>query len=102
MAKQVTLLSRFKPSERKLIRSYQRLFDKDNPDAHVILNHLADSCHMFQSTFLGSGERDEMLFQEGERNVFLRILTYLNLSPEELLEKYHEEEDVEVTDENIV
>ena len=90
------LLGRFNATERKKIRAYQTVFDREIPAVNLVLRDLALKGHVFESTF--SEDVNEMLLAEGERNCVLRILTILNLSPEEILELSHEDEQQEVTD----
>jgi hypothetical protein len=88
-----TLLARFNPRERVLIRKYQAVFDTSREDVKAVLRDMAYKSHMFDSVFSGYGTED-MLIAEGERNSFLRLMSILNLSPEEIMEMTQEEEEV--------
>lgn len=73
-----------------LIIAYQDTFKTKK--GQEVLHDLMKRCHYFHSSFTGNSE--ETIFREGERNVINMILTELNLSPSEIL-KYLEKREVE-------
>lgn len=63
-------------------RAYHTLF-KETMQGKTVLADMMKAHHVFDSTF--SSKPLEMAFREGERNVVLRILTILDISPEEAI-----------------
>lgn len=69
-------------------RAYQFTFN-DGPHAQAVLRDLARFCRATDTTF-HENERVHAVL-EGRREVFLRIQNYLQLSPDDLWEKYRKE-----------
>ena len=65
-------------------QSYQFTFAEDNVYAQAVLADLAKFCRADQSTFHVDPRASAVL--EGRREVWLRIQTYLNLTPDEIWE----------------
>lgn len=79
-------------SERKI--AYLRVFKPDDKAAHadsveIVLKDLAKFCRANTSCF-NSDPRAHAL-QEGRREVWLRIMEHLNLTPDEYWDKYGRE-----------
>lgn len=71
-----------KPLEKKKakITAYHRIFNTD--DGRAVLKDMMNVHFIFSSTFSKNpGEKD---MNEGERNVVLRLMKILNISPEEM------------------
>jgi hypothetical protein len=66
-------------------RAYQMAFN--TPAGEAILIDLAPFCRS-RETCVVPGDRDRTYVLEGRREVFLRIRDYLDLTPEQLVEKY--------------
>lgn len=64
--------------------AYERLFDKTNPDASIVLADLARFCRATESTFKADDRLHAVL--EGRREVWLRIQKYINMTQDELFE----------------
>ena len=67
-------------------RSYCRVFDKANPDVHLILSDLAKFCRAQETCFAADDRTTALL--EGRREVLLRIQQHLNMTEEELWSIY--------------
>lgn len=69
--------------KRQVYQAYKQVFD--SPEARMVL---ADMCAA-HSVFNGGFDPDPYAhaFNAGERNTVLRILTIINLSPEDILEE---------------
>ena len=70
-------------------QAYVRVFGHDTIETRIVLADLAKFCRANQTTFLEDPRAHAAL--EGRREVFLRIQTYLELSPDELWELYRKE-----------
>lgn len=66
--------------------AYIRLFDKQSPYTHTVLEDLAKFCRADESTFHPDSRIHATL--EGRREVWLRIQNFLKLTPDELV-NYH-------------
>lgn len=67
-------------------RAYDRVFDPAGVDQKIVLKDLARFCRADQSTFNPDPRVHALI--EGRREVWLRIQTYLNLTPDQLWELY--------------
>lgn len=65
-------------------RAYQQTFNKHSPAAQYVLGDLMHFCHANKSTHVQGGDRDDLLRNEGRRQVWLRMQQALNLTPEEM------------------
>lgn len=80
--------SRLKAKD-KLIRRQQNyivVFNKEAPVDRAVLEDLAQYCFAHKSTF--DADPRVHAFQEGRRDVWLRISQHLNLSAQQLWELY--------------
>jgi len=66
-------------------RAYQLAFGSAAGEA--VLTDLTPFCRA-RETCVVPGDRDKTFVLEGRREVFLRIRDYLDLTPEQLVEKY--------------
>ena len=68
---------------KKLHRKYQEVFDLDSPQ---VISVLSDMCRA-HGVFDGGFSLDPYMnaFNSGERNAVLRILTILNMKPEDII-----------------
>lgn len=66
-------------------RAYELVFGTDAGKA--VLTDLAPFCRA-KETCIVPGDRDRTYVLEGRREVYLRIREYLDLSPEELTDRY--------------
>ena len=67
-------------------RAYQLAFN--SPGGEGVLFDLGIFCRARESCVV-PGDRDRTYLLEGRREVYLRIRDYLDLTPEQLVEKYH-------------
>jgi hypothetical protein len=67
-------------------RAYQLVFDNPGSGAAVLLD-LGIFCRA-RETCVIPGDRDLTYVLEGRREVYLRIRDYLDLTPEQLVERY--------------
>jgi len=76
--------------KRYLAYVYSKVFNLDDPDVKVVIRDLCLAHNVFDGGF----DPDPYLnaFNSGERNVILRILTILKLTPEEIANLAEEEE----------
>lgn len=73
---------RGKRASERLSNAYRNLFLSGSEDAQIVLADLAASTGFF--TALPDGATPEQLAaHNGKRSAFLRIFTYLNMTPEE-------------------
>lgn len=86
MAKKVSELAK-QSSQR--VQAYHKCFS--GPDGALVLNDLMRVHSVLNSTF--TGNVNETLLKEGERNVVLRILTILKTNPNKFLERIEKDED---------
>lgn len=63
-------------------RAYETTFNPDSIDAKIVMRDLADFCRADKTTFHEDARLHALL--EGRREVWLRIMKYLNLTPDEL------------------
>lgn len=84
--KQPTLKERVIALLNKRAYAYRMVFDPQNVYLESVMADLAGFCHADESTY----EHDPRLhaLREGRREVFLRIVRYSKLSPEELAKIY--------------
>lgn len=66
-------------------RAYQMVFS--TPAGEAVLIDLTPFCRA-RETCVVRGDRDSTYVLEGRREVYLRIRDYLDLSPEQLVEKH--------------
>lgn len=66
--------------------SYQLAFPPNNLAAQAVLKDLAQFCRASESTFHPDPRAHAVL--EGRREVWLRLRAHLDLSPDELVERY--------------
>lgn len=66
--------------------AYQRVFDRTNIDARIVLEDLAKFCRAHASTFHVEHSMSDRM--DGRREVFLRISHHLQLTDEQLWELY--------------
>jgi hypothetical protein len=66
-------------------RAYQMVFN--TPAGEAVLIDLTPFCRA-RETCVVPGDRDRTWVLEGRREVFLRIRDYLDLTPEQLVEKH--------------
>ena len=66
-------------------RAYQLAFG--SPAGEAVLTDLEPFCRA-KETCVVPGDRDKTFVLEGRREVFLRIKDYLDLTPEQLREKF--------------
>lgn len=81
------LIQRAKAFLRSRRMSYITTFE--GPDAEKVLRDLAKFCRAHTSTFSGDSRMSDVL--EGRREVWLRIQHHLQLSDEDLWDKYGRE-----------
>lgn len=67
-------------------RAYQLAFNA--PGGEAVLMDLTSFCRARESCVV-PGDRDRTYLLEGRREVYLRIRDYLDLTPEQLVEKFH-------------
>ena len=72
-------------SKRKV--AYQQTFKINGPYSRYVLEDLAKFCRAHESTFTKDQRTTDLL--EGRREVWLRIQSYLELSPDELCSLHH-------------
>jgi hypothetical protein len=70
--------------------SYQQVFGRENKFAEAVLKDLAKFCYA-DSTSFHADPRIHAL-AEGRREVWLRIMQHLNMTPEEYFEKFRRKE----------
>ncbi len=78
----MSLLERAKEWLRSRQLAYQRVFLGHGIDTDIVLHDLAKFCRAYESTF----HKDERFHAvlEGRREVWLRIMEYLKLTPDEI------------------
>lgn len=74
-------MAKTKEQTQQLQGVYKRLFTKDNPEAVQVLEDLARFCRANESCFHADVRIHANL--EGRREVFLRIMENLQLTPDE-------------------
>ena len=77
-------------NRRKKAMAYKMLFDIENPHALVVLKDMCAAHGVFDGGF--TEEPYLHAFQAGERNAVLRILTFLNMSLEDIIALTESEE----------
>ena len=77
-------------TNRKRAMAYKMLFDLENPHALVVLKDMCAAHGVFDGGF--DEEPYLHAFNAGERNVVLRILTFLNMSIEDIVALSESEE----------
>lgn len=70
--------------------SYRRVFNKESRDSQAVLSDLAKFCRASKSTAHIDPHMAARL--DGRREVFLRIAEHLNMSTEELYQRYNGKE----------
>jgi len=65
-------------------KAYAKIFD--SPDGEIVLTDLAKFCRANESTFHEDPRLSDVLI--GRREVFLRVQQHLNLSNQELWERF--------------
>lgn len=71
-------------------RAYKLVFDEKNEFFKVVMADLQKFCRANQSTFHEDPRIHAAL--EGRREVYLRIMDHLNLTPDELVARYARKE----------
>lgn len=66
---------------KKVFRAYREVFS-DSPEVRTVFNDMCEAHNVFNGGF--DPDPYEHARQAGERNVVLRILTILNMSPAEI------------------
>lgn len=69
--------------------AYEQVFQKDNIHVDMVLKDLAKFCRANQTCFHADPRIHASL--EGRREVFMRIMEHLKLTPDEYWEKYGRE-----------
>lgn len=69
--------------------AYMRVFNKEDRDVDLVLKDLAKFCRANKTCFHEDPRIHANL--EGRREVFLRIMEHLNLTPDEYWDKYGRE-----------
>ena len=57
----------------------------DTPQGKEVLRYLEMSCCWYRSIFTPGADRDEVLINDGKRQVIATIKTFLETSPEQIL-----------------
>ena len=70
--------------KKKLYRAYQEVFNLDSPQVCTVLKDMCKAHGVFDGGF----DKDPYVnaLSSGERNVVLRILTILNMNPNDIIE----------------
>ncbi len=77
--------------ERDLLQSaFLTTLGNDSPAANRVLKYLAGYCRQVSGTFV-AGQPDTSAFYEGRRDVFLKILQFLEMDDRELLARARNE-----------
>ena len=63
-----------------VITAFQKVFNSD--DGKVVLDYLSRYCSFKAPMF--NGDANQLIFNEGKRNVFLFIQSYINSDPKQL------------------
>ena len=66
----------------KKVEAFKRCFN--TPDGKIVLSDLAKECGILNNSY--NGDTDDLLFNEGKRNVLLYILSIVNVDLPKLLE----------------
>ena len=75
----------FSKKKVSLVNDYKNIFS--TPHGNRVLMDLCHHHHIFSSTFKGEKPL-ELAFSEGEREVVLRILSFLNMDTIKLIKEY--------------
>jgi len=70
-----------------LERAYSRVFDRNNPDAQIVLEDLRTCCFVDASTYGRGMSQTDMNINEGCRRVFLRIAQKIRMDFTDLYSK---------------
>lgn len=73
---------KLRPEARRRLQAYQRIFPEGSVDAAVVLSDLDRFCRGHASTYDSNPFRSA--YQQGQRDVFLRICSYLRLTEDDL------------------
>lgn len=76
-------------TEALIARAYQDMWQ--SPVGRQVLSDLLLACHIFQPSF--APDDRTTAFNEGERNIGLRIARYLDLQPQEIVETWRQAND---------
>ena len=68
---------------RKVAMAYKMLFDLENPHARAVIQDMCSAHGVFDGGF--NKEPYLHAFNAGERNAVLRILTFINMSLEDII-----------------
>lgn len=71
----------------KKVESFKKCFSSE--EGKVVLSELVKECGMLKNSFRGN--TDELLFNEGKRNVLLYILSIINVDLPTLLDTLEKE-----------
>ena len=77
----------------QLMKAYKDVFN--TPSGRLVLHDILRATHVFKSSFK-PGQPDVSNFQEGERNVALRILAFLGIDDQKIYELAKESENFTV------
>lgn len=83
----------------RLIQAYHEVFN-GGESANMVLHHLMKENHMLSSTHIQGERTHDSAFREGERNVVLKILGVLKVSPAEMEKMASEARYYKIEDEN--
>lgn len=72
---------RFNFQKKHLLAAYRNVFN--TPEGKIVFHDLMRRTHMVRSTFV-SGDTHAAAFKEGERNVGMQILSFLNYRNEDI------------------
>ena len=65
-----------------VLTTFQKVFNSE--DGKVVLDYLSRYCNFQNPMF--NGDANQLIFNEGKRNVFLFIQSYINSDPKKLEE----------------
>ncbi len=60
-----------------------------SPQGERVLAYLGGFCHQIRPSFV-SGDRDQTIFNEGKRNVMLKIMEFLHLDDNTMIQQSRE------------
>jgi len=86
MSGQTTLVKRTLNFLHNRKRDYANTFQRESPDVQNTLKDLAEFCRADKTTFHQDARVSAAL--QGRQEVYFRIMDHLNLSTEELYQKY--------------
>lgn len=72
-----------KPKSSDLYAAYQAVFN-DSPEAQMVLHDLMRVGNVLRSSYIQGERSHDTAFNEGQRNLVLRILAMKNVSPADI------------------